>query len=62
MDWFTTNNLKPYLNVVASCQDCDGDIYEGEEVVDFEDYFFCNKECLAEYLLGIGKARYKDAE
>ena len=62
MDRFTELNLKPYLKVVASCQDCDGDIYEGEEVVEYEDNIFCNKECMAEYLLEIGMARYKDAE
>ncbi len=62
MDRFTELNFRHYLKVVACCQDCGHEIFEGEKVVEYGDDIFCNKECLAEHLLEIGMAQYKDAE
>lgn len=36
---------------VAHCAECDGELYEGDQVVECEGQCFCDRECLASYLL-----------
>ncbi|MBM7717176.1 hypothetical protein JOC94_004201 [Bacillus thermophilus] len=36
---------------VGECENCGGEIYEGEQVVRYDGDLFCDTTCLSEYLL-----------
>lgn len=36
--------------VVSECSCCGTDLFAGEEVIGFDDEYFCDKECLVDWL------------
>lgn len=36
--------------VVSECSGCGNDLFAGEEVIEFEDEHFCDKDCLIDWL------------
>lgn len=43
--------------LVCECPNCDREIYEGEDVLEYEGELFCDAGCLIEYLGAV----YKEA-
>ena len=36
--------------VIGSCENCGGEIYQGEEFYEYDGEMFCEKNCILEYM------------
>lgn len=49
LDLYLTDSREP--RVITHCPVCGGEIFEGEDVIKYDDEFFCAEECYQEALL-----------
>ena len=65
----TNNMVRPFMEhlpinppegeVVALCEDCGSELYEGEEVYQYDDMVFCDWHCLKSHLIDTLDIQYK---
>lgn len=47
---------------VGNCAECDEEIIEGETIYTYDDYAFCSRHCLVDYLINCGTVERMEAE